>query len=104
MKKPCIIVVCNLCHYLGRLITCSELTTVNIHAKTTVSSLTANRPNTQVKPNTGNRITAAFADALKTRNCTWISKYEVARNISMHRNSFLYIYLKNFAWEDQSKN
>ena len=40
--------------------------TVNIHAKTTVSSLTANRPNTHVKPNTGSRITAAFADALKS--------------------------------------
>ena len=84
MKKPCKVVVCNLSHYLGRLITCSELITVNIHAKTTVSSLTVNRPNTQVKPHTGNRIIAAFADALKTHNCTCISKYEVARNITMH--------------------
>ena len=37
---------------------------MNIHAKTTVSSFTANKPNTHVKPNTGIRIKAAFADAL----------------------------------------
>ena len=53
------------------MITCSELMTVNIHAKTTVSSLTANRPNTHVKPNTGSRTTAAFADALKS-TCIYI--------------------------------
>ena len=46
------------------LITCIELITVNIHANTTVSSLTASRPNTHVKPNTGSRMIAAFADAL----------------------------------------
>ena len=54
---------------------------MNIHAKTTVSSLTANRPNTQVKPNTGNRITAAFADALNNMYYTCRSKYEATSNI-----------------------
>ena len=59
-----IITLCTLC-------TCNELSIVNIHAKATVSSLTANRPNTHVKPNTGNKMTAAFADVLKS-TCMYV--------------------------------
>jgi len=45
--------------------TCSELSIVNIHANTTVSSLTASSPNTQVTPNMGSRDIAAISSFLK---------------------------------------
>ena len=37
---------------------------VNIHANTILFSLTANSPNTHVTPINGNKIMAAFSDAL----------------------------------------
>ena len=54
------------------LITCSEFSIVNIHANTMVSSLTASSPNTQVKPNKGNKETAANSNVLQNNNnkCT----------------------------------
>ena len=68
--------------------------TVNIHAKTTVSSLTANKPNTHVKPNTGSRITAAFADDLKS---TWIfyivAKVTYVNNIIVYSYKILVMYV-----------
>ena len=45
-------------------LTWSELSAVNIQAKASVSSFTDNNPNTQVKPNSGNKTTAALANAL----------------------------------------
>ena len=66
MNKPCKVFLYGIhVTVLSTLFTCSELITVNIHAKTTVSSLTASRPNTQVNPNTSNRMTADSAEALK---------------------------------------
>ena len=45
-------------------VTCSELKMVNSQAKTTVFSLTANRPKTHVSPSRGRRITDAFTIVL----------------------------------------
>ena len=45
-------------------ITCSELSTVKIHANTMVFSLTANSPMIHVMPNRGSNITALLTDDL----------------------------------------
>ena len=44
--------------------TCTELKTVKSQANTTVLSLIANSPNTQVSPSKGRRITEAFTREL----------------------------------------
>ena len=50
--------------YYSYVHTCNEFKIVNIHANTTVFSLIASNPNTQVQPSIGVTIIAAFANAL----------------------------------------
>ena len=47
--------------------TCNAFVTVKSQANTTVSSFTANSPNTQVQPSRGTMITAALSNDLITK-------------------------------------
>ena len=51
--------------------TCKELHTVNTHANTVVFSLTASKPNSQVIPRSGSRMTVLLTTVLeeKKKNC-----------------------------------